>query len=149
MMDMERVETNDKGEALVGAVLSSSSSPHLSHLFAVQTLQIENQVSSTFPADRGHEAGGDEGEGGTGEAVLSSGKLFDFRAISSFLTMWQCQLQIMDTDRVEMNEKGEPLEAVLSSCKRHPNLVATIAWCSPTFHQVPILIVTCYGLLCS
>lgn len=42
----------------------------------------------------------------------------------------QCPiLQIMDTERVELNDKGEPLEAVLTGSKRHPNLVATIAWC--------------------
>lgn len=38
--------------------------------------------------------------------------------------------QIMDTDRVEMHENGEPMEAVLSCGKRHANLVATIAWCA-------------------
>lgn len=36
----------------------------------------------------------------------------------------------MDTDHVEMDENGEPMEAVLSSGKRHANLVATIAWCA-------------------
>lgn len=37
-------------------------------------------------------------------------------------------LQIMDTDSVEMDENGEPMEAVLSSGRLHANLVATIAW---------------------
>jgi hypothetical protein len=37
-------------------------------------------------------------------------------------------MQIMDTDSVEMDENGEPMEAVLSSGKLHANLVATIAW---------------------
>ena len=37
-------------------------------------------------------------------------------------------LQIMDTESVEMDENGEPMEAVLSSVKLHANLVATIAW---------------------
>ena len=36
--------------------------------------------------------------------------------------------QIMDTDSVEMDADGEPMEAVLSSGKLHANLVATIAW---------------------
>lgn len=29
-----------------------------------------------------------------------------------------------------MTEKGEPLEAVLTGAKRHPNLVTNIAWCA-------------------
>jgi hypothetical protein len=37
-------------------------------------------------------------------------------------------MQIMDTDSVEMDTNGEPMEAVLSSGKLHANLVATIAW---------------------
>ena len=37
-------------------------------------------------------------------------------------------LQIMDSERVEMNEQGEPLEAVLTGAKPHPALVTTIAW---------------------
>lgn len=41
----------------------------------------------------------------------------------------------MDTDRVELDGNGEPMEAVLSAGKRHANLVATIAWCvaAPAF----------------
>jgi hypothetical protein len=39
-------------------------------------------------------------------------------------------LQIMDSERVEMNEQGEPLEAVLTGAKPHPALVTTIAWCA-------------------
>ena len=36
----------------------------------------------------------------------------------------------MDSDRVEMNNDGELLEAVLTGNKRHPHLVSTIAWCA-------------------
>ena len=47
------------------------------------------------------------------------------------MTGRQCTLtvlQIMDSERVEMNEQGEPLEAVLTGAKPHPALVTTIAW---------------------